>query len=80
MTRAIVPAEMPALPEGMTGWARSTRRAGGMFHAHVIGETACGSLRLDRHQSEAANSLGDMQYWGVCPRCIAKVDGGAMTR
>lgn len=72
MTKAIAPKEMPELPEGMVQWARSTRRVGGMFHAHVIGMTACGSIRLDRHYSEEARAVGDMQYWGVCPRCYAK--------
>lgn len=69
MAKAIAPQEMPKLPEGMTSWGRSTRRAGGMYHAHVIGMTACGSVHLDRFHSEEPRSLGDMQYWGVCPRC-----------
>ena len=73
MAKAIAPKEMPALPDGMTSWSRSTRRAGGMYHAHVIGFTACGTIRLDRFKSEEARDLGDMQYWGVCPRCMAKV-------
>ncbi len=73
MTKAIAPTEMPNLPEGMIGWARSTKRIGSMFHAHALGNTACGSVRLDRHQSEAAKNLGAMNYWGVCPRCMAKV-------
>lgn len=50
-------------------WARSTRRAGTMYHAHVLGSTACGSIRLDRHDSIEADSLFAMQYFGVCPRC-----------
>lgn len=69
MAKAIAPKEIPALPEGMTSWGRSLRRVGGMYHAHVIGMAACGSLRLDRHHSEEPRNLGDMQYWGVCPRC-----------
>ena len=72
MAKAIAPKEIPELPEGMTSWARSTRRVGGMYHAHVIGFTACGSIRLDRHHSEEVLHVGDMQYWGVCPRCFAK--------
>lgn len=75
MAKAIAPKEMPDLPEGMIEWARSTRRPGGMFHAHVIGQTACGSITLDRF-SEAANGLADMQYWGVCPRCFRKSQAG----
>lgn len=74
MAKAICPKEVPALPEGMTGWARSTRGRGGMFHAHVLGWAACANIKpLDRHHSEEARNLGDMQYWGVCPRCMAKV-------
>jgi len=73
MTKAVAPKEMPTLPEGKTAWVRSTKRPGGMFHAHALGFTACNSIVLDRHQSETPNSLGDMQYWGVCPRCLAKV-------
>jgi hypothetical protein len=77
MTKAIAPKEVPALPEGMVEWARSTRRFGGMFHAHVIGLTACGSIRLDRHHAEVARDVHDMQYWGVCPRCMAKAKRAA---
>lgn len=72
MAKAIVPTKMPKLPEGMVAWGRSTRRTGGMYHAHAIGMTACGSIRLDRFYSEQPRGLGDMQYWGVCPRCYAK--------
>jgi len=72
MTKAISPTEFPKLPEGMIAWARSTKRVGGMFHAHALGFAACGSIRLDRHQSVATDELGAMQYWGVCPRCYAK--------
>jgi hypothetical protein len=69
MAKAIAPKEMPSLPEGATAWARSTRRAGGMFHAHVIGFSSCGKMRFDRFKSVAPNGLHDMQYWGVCPSC-----------
>lgn len=72
MARAIAPKEFPPLPDGMVQWARSTRRVGGMFHAHVIGMTACGSIRLDRFNSEEARDVHDMKYWGVCPRCYKK--------
>lgn len=72
MAKAVVPTEFPELPEGMNSWARSTRRTGGMFHAHVLGFTACNSLRLGRHHSKPATGLADMEYWGVCPRCYAK--------
>lgn len=71
MTKAIAPKEMPKLPDGMVGWARSTRRVGGMFHAHVIGLSACRSIRLDRFKSKSPDGLHDMQYWGVCPKCYA---------
>lgn len=69
MAKAIAPTEYPKLPDGAVGWARSTRRAGGMFHAHVIGFSSCGKIRLDRHKSKSPEGLGDMQYWGVCPDC-----------
>lgn len=72
MTKAIAPATFPELPEGSIAWARSTKRAGGVYHAHSYGFTACGSVRLDRHDSSTANGLGDLQYWGVCPRCLRK--------
>lgn len=72
MAKAIAPKEIPTLPNGMVQWARSTRRVGGMFHAHVIGQTACNSIHLDRFHSEEARDVGDMQYWGVCPRCYKK--------
>lgn len=32
----------------------------------------CGMIRLDRHKSEPARHLGDLQYWGVCPCCYRK--------
>jgi len=72
VTRAVAPKVRPDLPEGATGWARSTRRAGGVFHAHALGRTACGRLRLYKHHCDEASSLAEMQYWGVCPRCLAK--------
>lgn len=72
MSKAVVPDEMPPLPEGFNAWARSTRRRGGMFHAHTLGMTACRSLLLERHSSEQATGIEVMQYWGVCPRCLAK--------
>lgn len=75
MSRAISPREVPGLPEGATGWRRSTRRAGGMYHAHdPLGRSICGTLQLDRHKSEEPRSLGDFQYWGACPRCHRKAE------
>lgn len=72
MTKAAVPTEMPPLPEGATQWRRSNRR-GSMYHAHSVGFPVCGArLYLDRHKSDIPRDLGDMQYWGVCPRCFAK--------
>lgn len=71
MAKAIAPLEIPTLPEGMIEWRRSSRR-GSMFHAHTLGFTACGTIRLDHLKSEPPKGLGDMQYWGVCPRCFAK--------
>lgn len=73
MARAVVPTEIPALPEGANQWARSTKRAGGVFHAHAFGLTVCRSILLARHHSEPASSLGHMQHYGVCPRCMSKV-------
>lgn len=71
MSKAIAPSSMPELGEAIE-WRRSTRK-GSVYHAHkALGETLCGSIHLDRHKSEAASSLGDLQYWGCCPRCIAK--------
>lgn len=75
--KAISPKELPTLPQGATGWARSTKRAGSMFHAHVLGSPSCGArLLLDRYASEEPNGLGSFQYWGVCPRCyrLSKLD------
>lgn len=69
MTKAIAPKEMPRLPDGAVAWARSTRRAGGMFHAHVIGFSSCGKMHFDRFKSVSPSGLHDMQYWGVCPQC-----------
>lgn len=67
--RAVSPQEVPPVPENMTGWRRSTRR-GSIYHLHLMGEAACGRLHLDRHRSESTSRLGDMQYWGVCSRCL----------
>jgi hypothetical protein len=72
MSKAITPATLPALPSGATGWARSTRRAGGIFHAHKLGQALCGALYIDRHQSEMPKGQGDLKYFGVCPRCYSK--------
>jgi hypothetical protein len=70
MPKAILPQKLPKLPANCNGWARSTRRAGGMFHAHCIGITACRTITIDRFRCEEPKSLGDMQYWGVCPKCF----------
>jgi hypothetical protein len=68
--RAINPKEIPPLPEFTNHWSRSTKRAGGMFHAHALGEPVCGAkFRLYRHDSKYGETLSDFQYWGVCPRC-----------
>lgn len=72
MSRAIVPDTVPALPEGATGWRRSSKGGRGMYHAHALGATVCGRLRLDRHASESPRHLGDLRYWGVCPVCYAR--------
>ena len=69
--RAVNPKEMPPMPDGAKSWARSTKRADGMYHAHFYGFAVCGFV-LERNRSEEANTLGDMQYWGLCPRCYAK--------
>ena len=71
MTRAVAPKTLPTLPERATGWARSTRRAGTMFHAHRLGQPACSAqFYLDRFECKEATGLGDMQYFGVCPGCF----------
>jgi hypothetical protein len=71
--RAINPKEMPPLPDGANHWSRSTKRSGGMYHAHTIGFPVCGAkVVLERHHSKGADSVGDMRWWGVCPRCYAK--------
>ncbi len=71
MTRAVVPTTYPPLPEGASYWSRSLKRDGSMFHAHTLGVSVCGAkLRIDRTQSVDARNLGDMQYYGVCPRCF----------
>lgn len=74
MARAINPKEIPPLPEGATQWRRSLRQ-GSMFHAiDAVGVSVCGSIVLDRNKSRAADNLGDMQYWGCCPRCHKKAE------
>ncbi len=79
MARAIAPTEFPPLPEGATQWRMSARR-GSVFHAiDALGASVCGSIRLERHKSILAHNLGDMQYWGCCPRCHAKAVKGALT-
>lgn len=68
MTRAIVPQSMPELGVA-SEWRRSLRR-GSMYHAHTaLGRTLCDRIWLDRHKSAATDNLGDLQYWGCCPRC-----------
>jgi hypothetical protein len=68
--RAIAPKEMPNLPAKATGWARSTKRAGSVFHAHALGRPVCGArFVIDRHQAELPDGLGSFRYHGVCPRC-----------
>lgn len=79
MPKAIVPESFPLpLPAAQTGWARSTKRAGTMFHLHALGFAACRSIRLERHESSEPESLGDLRYFGVCPRCyrIAQKESG----
>lgn len=49
-------------------WRRSSRK-GSVFHAHVLGFTACRAIRFDRHKSQPLEAPGDVKYWGVCPRC-----------
>jgi hypothetical protein len=64
---------MPTVPEAFVEWRRSTKRAGGMFHLRdYIGGTACNTLRLERHESEPLTNVGQAQFWGLCPRCVAK--------
>lgn len=70
MARAIAPTAVPELPDRAIGWARSTRRADSMFHAHAIGFPVCGArLYLDRFNCEETSELGKMRYHGICPRC-----------
>lgn len=76
MARAIVPKEVPPLPDRAIAWRRSKRR-GSMFHAiDALGVSVCGTISLDRNDSEAVSGLGDMQYWGCCPRCHRKALAG----
>lgn len=71
--KAVVPTEIPPLPKGATETWRRSLRAGSVFHAHVLGHPICrATVRLERNTSEAARTVGDLQYWGVCPRCYAK--------
>lgn len=71
MARAIAPTETPKLPEDAIGWRRSTKRPGGMFHAHALGFPSCGArMVLDRHKSVGPEGVHDFQYWGVCPKCF----------
>ena len=70
MAKAVVPTEMPPIPEEYTRWRRSLRR-GSVYHlTDFIGLSACGSIAMERHKSEGPRQLGDMQFWGVCPRCF----------
>lgn len=72
MAKAISPQEMPPIPEEFTRWRRSLRQ-GSVFHlTDYVGIAACRAMALDRHKSEGPRHLGDMQYWGVCPRCYRK--------
>lgn len=72
MSKAVKPNEVPPLPERAARWRRSIRK-GSMFHAiDALGHSVCGSIYLDRHKSTGPDGLGDMQYWGVCPRCYSK--------
>lgn len=78
--RAVAPSEMPDIPKAAQGWRRSNRQ-GSMFHAHALGNPICGArVRLDRNVSRAADNLGDMQYWGVCPRCLRKARKSALSK
>lgn len=68
--RAIAPKEIPNLPDNAIAWARSTKRADSMFHAHAIGFPTCKArFYLDRFACVEPKGLGDFQYHGVCPRC-----------
>ena len=69
MPRAVAPPEMPATPDDYSGWRRS-RRAGSVYHLHAHGRLACRRSVFDRNGSETLASLGDAQYWGLCPRCL----------
>jgi hypothetical protein len=76
MARAVVPTEMPRVPEAYTRWRRSTRR-GAVYHlTDYVGASACGQIRLERNTSEGPRHLGDMQYWGCCPRCFKIAERG----
>lgn len=72
MSQAINPKTMPTLPEGAAGWIRSSRE-GSMYHAHDwLGMSICGRIGFDKYRSHRTQNLGDMQFWGVCPRCFKK--------
>lgn len=73
MAKAVVPQEFPPVPEEASAWLRKLR-AGSVYHLHSgCGTSICGSAALrDRHKTEQARHLGDMQYWGCCPRCFKK--------
>lgn len=76
MARAIVPTEMPPIPDGFTRWRRSLRR-GSVYHLTTfLGTSACRSMNFERNKSEGPRQVGDMQFWGVCPRCFAKATKG----
>lgn len=73
--RAIAPKVMIDVPAGVTGWRRSTKRAGTMFHAHKLGFPVCNArLRFDRHDSVASKGIDDFRYFGVCPNCYKIVN------
>lgn len=69
MTRAINPKCVPPVPDGYTGWGRSTKRAGATFHLHRVGVSACLSVILDRSKCDETIDSGKAAYWGVCARC-----------
>ena len=74
--KAIAPTTVPPLPDGANDWRRSAR-VGSMYHAQAYGRAVCGSHALqNRHKTETFKTIGDLQFWGVCPRCYAK----ALTR
>lgn len=73
MPKAIKPTEFPPVPETSRGWYRSLRQ-GSTFHLiDYLGGLLCANRKIDQYNSEEAAGLGEMQYWGVCPRCYKKV-------